>query len=118
MNTRKEYPTFEELWNYFAQEESSISEKDKPKNKYDDQAFITRFKNFKNKRKFISRNKPNKEKDMLELKCFNCRQYGHYKNHCPELKKRKETHEASFSKKGNPQRRPSRIKQTSYSRTR
>jgi phage terminase small subunit len=118
MNTRKEYPTFEELWTFFAQEESSISEKDKPQKKYDDQAFTTRFKNFRNKRKFISRKKPNQEKDMLEIQCFNCQQYGHYKNHCLELKKRKETHEASLPKKGNPQRRPSRIKQTSSSKTR
>jgi hypothetical protein len=31
MNTRKEYPTFEELWTCCAQEESRISEKEKPK---------------------------------------------------------------------------------------
>ena len=31
MNTRKEYPTFEELWTCCAQEESSISAKEKPK---------------------------------------------------------------------------------------
>jgi hypothetical protein len=64
MNTRKEYPTFEELWTCCAQEESRISAKEKPQNKYDDQAFMARFKNFKNKRKFGSRKKPNQEKDM------------------------------------------------------
>jgi hypothetical protein len=62
MNTRKEYPTFEELWTCCAQEESRISEKEKPQNKYDDQAFTTRFKNFRNKRKFGK--KPNQKKDM------------------------------------------------------
>ena len=36
MNTRKEYTTFEELWTSCAQEESRISEKEKPQNKYDD----------------------------------------------------------------------------------
>jgi hypothetical protein len=49
MTTRKEYPTFEELWTCCAQEESRISEKEKPQNKYDDQAFMERFKNFRNK---------------------------------------------------------------------
>jgi hypothetical protein len=47
MNTRKEYPTFEELWICCAQEESRISAKEKPQKKYDNQAFITRFKNFR-----------------------------------------------------------------------
>jgi hypothetical protein len=55
MNTGKEYPTFEELWTCCAQEESMISAKEKPQKKYDDQAFTTRFKNFRNKRKFGSR---------------------------------------------------------------
>jgi hypothetical protein len=102
MNTRKEHPTFEELWTCCAQEESMTSAKEKTQNKYDDQAFTTRFKNFKNKRKFGSRKKPNQEKDMSEIQCFNCRKYGHYKNHCPELKKRKETHEASVAKEKEP----------------
>jgi hypothetical protein len=64
MNTRKEYLTFEEIWTYCAQEESRINEKEKPQKKYDDQAFTARFKNFKNKRKFGSRRKPNQEKDI------------------------------------------------------
>jgi hypothetical protein len=102
MNTRKEYPTFEELWTCCAQEESRISAKEKPQKKYDDQAFTARFKNFRNKRKFGSRRKPNKEKDISEVQCFNCRKYGHYKNHCPELKKRKEKHEASVAEEKEP----------------
>jgi hypothetical protein len=67
MNTRKEYPTFEELWTCCALEESRISEKEKPQKKYDDQAFKARFNNFRNKRKFGSRKKPNQEKDMSEI---------------------------------------------------
>jgi hypothetical protein len=77
MNTRKEYPTFEELWTCCAQEESRISAKEKPQKKYDDQAFTARFKNFRNKRKFGSRKKPNQEKYISEVQCFNCRKYGH-----------------------------------------
>jgi hypothetical protein len=88
MKTKKEYPTFEELWTFCAQEESRISAKDKPQNKYDDQAFTARFKNFKNKEKFDSRRKPKQEKGISEVQCFNCQNYGHYKSHCPKLKKR------------------------------
>jgi hypothetical protein len=97
MNT-KEYPTFEELWTSCAQEESKINAKEKPQKKYDDQAFTARFKNFRNKRKFGSKRKTNQDKDISEIQCFNCQKYGHYKNHCPELKKRKEKHEASIAK--------------------
>jgi hypothetical protein len=119
MNTRKEYPTFEELWTCCAQEESRISAKEKPQNKYDDQAFTTRFKDFRNKKKFGSRKKPNQEKDMSRIQCFNCLKYGHYKNHCPKLKKRKETcMKHQFLKKGNPQRNPSKTKHTYSSKTR
>ena len=95
MNTRKVYPTFEELWTCCAQEESRISAKEKPQKKYDDQAFTARFKNIKNERKFGSRRKPNQEKDISEMQCFNCRKYGHYKSHCPKLRKRKEKHKES-----------------------
>jgi hypothetical protein len=52
MNTRKEYPTFEELWTCCAQEESRINAKEKSQNKYEDQAFTKKFKNFRNKKKF------------------------------------------------------------------
>jgi hypothetical protein len=85
MNTRKEYTTFEELWTCCAQEESRISTKKKSQKKYDDQAFTAKFKNSRNKRKFGLRKKPNQEKDLSKIQCF---KYGHYRNHCPELKKR------------------------------
>jgi hypothetical protein len=103
INTRKEYPTFEELWTCFTQEESSISAKEKPQKEYNDHT--TRFKNFSNKRKFGSRKKSNQEKDMSKIQCFNYRKYGHYKNHCPELKKRKETHEASVAEEKEPSKK-------------
>jgi hypothetical protein len=102
MNTRKEYSTFEELWTCCAQEESRINAKEKPQKKYDDQAFTARFENFRNKRKFGSRRKPNQEKDISEIQCFNCQKYGHYRNQCPELKKRKEKHEASIAEEKEP----------------
>ena len=63
-NTRKEYPTFEELWTCCAQEELRISGKEKFQRKDDDQAYTTKFKKLRNKRKFDSRKKPNQEKDM------------------------------------------------------
>jgi hypothetical protein len=72
MNTRKEYPTFEELWTCCAQEESRINAKEKSQNKYEDQAFTTKFKNFMNKKNFGLRKKPNQENDMLKIQCFKC----------------------------------------------
>ena len=80
--------------------ESRISEKEKPQKKYNDQAFTTRFKNSRNKRKFEKN--PNKKKDMSEIQCFSYRKYGHYKNHCPKLKKRKEKHKASVVEEKEP----------------
>jgi hypothetical protein len=102
LNTRKEYLTFEELWTCCAQEESRMNAKEKRQGKYDDQAFTSRFKNFRNKRKFGSRRKPNQEKYILGIQCFNCRKYGHYKNHCLVINKRKEKHEASISEEKEP----------------
>jgi hypothetical protein len=37
-----------------------------------------------------------------KVQCFNCRKYGHYKNHCPKLKKRKEKHKASIAEENEP----------------
>ena len=79
-------------------------------------AFTARIKNFRNKRKFGLRKKPNQEKDMSEIQCFNYQKYGHYKNHCPELKKRKEKHEASIAEEKELQRRLSKMKETSSSK--
>jgi hypothetical protein len=104
MNTRKEYPTFEEIWTCYAQEESRISTKEKFQRKDDDQAYTTKFKKFRNK-KFDSRKKPNQKKHMSKIHCFNCRKYGHYNNHCPELKKRKETHEAAVVEEREPSKK-------------
>jgi phage terminase small subunit len=105
MNTRTEYPTFEELWICCAKEESRISTKEKSQKKDNDQAYTTKFKKFRNKKKFGSRKKPNQEKDMSKIKCFNCRKYGLYRNQCPELKKRKETHEAIIAKEKEPSKK-------------
>ncbi|MCZ2221964.1 retrotransposon gag domain-containing protein, partial [Corynebacterium pilbarense] len=50
MNTRKEYPTFEELWTCCAQEESRISAQEKSQKKYNDQAYTIKLKKFRNKK--------------------------------------------------------------------
>jgi hypothetical protein len=43
---------------------------------------------------------------MSKIQCFNCQKYGHYKkNHCPELKKRKETHGASIVEEREPSKK-------------
>ena len=72
------------------------------KNKYNDQAFTIRFNNFRNKRNFDSRRKPKQRKDISEIQFFNRQKYGHYINQCPELKKRKEKHEASIAEEKEP----------------
>jgi phage terminase small subunit len=103
MNTRKEYPTFEEIWTCCAQEESRFNTKEKFQSK--DQSFTKKFNNFRNKKKFGQRKKPNQENDVSKIQCFNCRKYGHYRNHCLELKKRKETDEASVFKEREPSKK-------------
>jgi hypothetical protein len=42
---------------------------------------------------------------MSKIQCFNYQKYGHYKNHCLELKKRKETHEASVAEEREPSKK-------------
>jgi hypothetical protein len=82
--------------------QGSMQKRNLKKKKYDDQAFKARFKNFKNKRKFGSRRKPNQEKDISEIQCFNCQKYGHYRNQCLELKKRKKKHEELIAEEKEP----------------
>jgi hypothetical protein len=96
MNTRKEYPLKNFGLVVLKKNQESMQNR-KPQNKYDDQAFTERFKNFRDKRKFDSRRKPKQRKDISEIQCFNYQNYGHYKNQCPELKKKKEKHEASVA---------------------
>jgi hypothetical protein len=101
MNTRKEYPTFEEIWTCCAQEESRINAKEKPQKKYDDQAFTTRFKNFRNKRKFGSRRRPNQDKDISEVQCFKLSKVWSLQESLSR-DKRKEKHEASIAEEKEP----------------
>jgi hypothetical protein len=110
MNTRKEYPTFEEIWTCCAQDKSMISAKEESQMKYDDQAFTTKFKNFGNKKKFGLRKKPSQEKDMSKIQCFNYRKYGHYKNHCLELKKRKEIDKVTIAEETEPSKKAKKDK--------
>jgi hypothetical protein len=114
MNIRKEYPRFEELRTCCAQEESRIKEKEKSQNKYEDQAFTTKFKNFRNKKKFGLRKKPNQEKDMSKIQCFNFQKYGHYKNHCLELNKRKEKNKASVAEEREPSKNAKQDKENFF----
>jgi hypothetical protein len=97
MNTRKEFPTLEELWTYCAQEETSINSKGRYQKEEDAQAYATMFKRHEGKKIFGSRNKFNHKKDMSKVQCFGCHEYGQYKKDCPKLtKKRKEIHHASI----------------------
>jgi hypothetical protein len=103
MNTRKEFPTFEELWTCCAQEESRITSKERIQKGEDAQAYATRFKKYGGKKKFGFQNKnsgrkpnPQGKRDMSKVQCFGCQTFGHYKRDCPNLtKKRKGKHHAS-----------------------
>jgi hypothetical protein len=55
LNTRKEFPTFEELWTCCAQEESRITSQNQKEE--DAQAYATRFKMNGSKKKFVFQNK-------------------------------------------------------------
>ena len=57
MTTRKGFPTFEELWTYWAQEESRITSKEKNQKEEDAQDYATRFKKNGDKNKFVFQNK-------------------------------------------------------------
>jgi hypothetical protein len=39
---------------------------------------------------------------MSKIQCFNCGIDCHYKNHCPDLNKMKETHEATIAEEKEP----------------
>lgn len=41
--------------------------------------------NFRDKKKVTSNDKNNAVKDLSKIKCYNCKQTGHYKNKCPML---------------------------------
>jgi hypothetical protein len=96
MNTRKEFPTLEELWTCCAQEETRLNSKEKPQKEEDAQAFATKFKRHGGKKIFDSRKKF--KRDMSKVQCFECHDYGHYKRNCPKLtRKRKERRHASVA---------------------
>jgi hypothetical protein len=42
---------------------------------------------------------------MSKIQCFNCQKYGHYRNHCLELRKMKETYEATIVEEREPSKK-------------
>ena len=82
-----------------------IAQKRNPKINTEIKPSQQKFKNFRNNKKFGLRKKPNQEKDMSKIQCFNCQKYGHYRNHCTELKKRKEIDEASVVEEREPSKK-------------
>jgi hypothetical protein len=101
MNTRKGYPTFEELWTCCAQEESRISAKEKFQRKDDDQTSQQSSRNSGIRRSLTQ--------GRNQIKKRICQKYNastvENMNHCPELKKRKETHEATIVEEREPSKK-------------
>jgi hypothetical protein len=96
MNTRKEFPTFEELWACCAQEETRINSKEISQKEEDAQTYAINFKRHEGNKIFGSRKKSNHKKDMSKVQCFGYHKYGHYKHQCHELEnKRNEKHHVS-----------------------
>jgi hypothetical protein len=104
MNTRKEFPMLKELWTCCAQEETRLNSKGKPQKEEDAQAFATKFKRHREKKRFDSRKKF--KRDMSNVQCFESHDYGEYKMNCPKLtKKRKERHHASTASDEEPSKK-------------
>ena len=104
MNTRKEYPTFEEIRLVVHKKNQELAQKRNPKRnmmiKLSQQS--SRISGI---RRSLAQGRNQIKKRMSKIQCFNCRKYGHYMNHYPELKKRKETNEATISKEREPSKK-------------
>jgi exopolysaccharide biosynthesis protein len=69
MNTRKEFPTFEELWTCCSQEESRITSQNQKEE--DSKAYATRFKKNGSKKKFGFQNKKSERKEKEICQRYN-----------------------------------------------
>lgn len=84
IRSKKETPTFEELWTSCAQKESRIISRDGKEEPT--QAFAAQFKKSRGKKKGGSQGKGlGKKKDMSRIQYYGCQKYGHFKKNCPEL---------------------------------
>ena len=69
MNTRKEFPTLEELWTCCSQEETRINSKGISQKEEDVQAYATKFKRHGGKKRFGLENKFNHKINMSKVQC-------------------------------------------------
>ena len=95
LNSWKESPTFEEIWNACSEEVSRIS-----------LAFNYEWVS----NTYISQHKGNKSKvtrkkvDISKVECYQCDKKGHYKNDCPDnlRHKKRERYQAKIVEEGDP----------------
>jgi len=97
-------PKFEQLWNHGVQEEARLMSKQSLQKPPEDgtQAFASNAKKgrrpFINKRPFGKKGPKHahghehKKKDISEIQCFNCDEFGHYASQCPHEKRKRKQH--------------------------
>lgn len=105
---KKEATTLSEMWSLCRIEETRLKAKEDVGSK--EQEFATMAKRKGKFGKFGPRRTNNK--DMSEIQCFGCQEYGHYKTNFPKLKKdnnnkrkREESHITQETKEGNKQKK-------------
>jgi hypothetical protein len=97
-------PKFEHLWNHSVQEEARLLSKQSLQRPPEDgtQALASNAKKgrrpFNNKRPFGKKGPKHahghehKKKDISEIQCFNCDEFGHYASQCPHEKRKRKQH--------------------------
>ena len=101
INSLKDTPTFEQLWNACCQKEVKIL---LVSNKENEEENISNayFNHHKNKGIFKKFKVPRKIIDLSKIGCYNCHKMGHHRSNCPEnpRNKRRDKDQANSADEG------------------